>query len=312
MKSYTIFFSFLHFVFVLKGQKSAIELTTSSNKDRSIDILYEGNFRGSYYIKLHFSRLENAVYSDFGHVLNGFRGRVTKLRPLDENRGISFNYSYQFWRGKPIKDYNLNQPYLLPYSLGKNVMVRHITHINQTLGLSVPPNWLSYGFTTENPDSIFACRKGIVVDVVNEYQTDTSAIYKFQSKKNYINVEHDDGTLARYLGFELDKVHVKVGDKVFPGTFLGIVGRYDKTPNMYILHLSFYYLDISKKTMNRGDDGSYGIFYNYLTPLFLTKTGVLPLIENEIYQVVQNDDVIKSEMSKKEKKSYDKSKSLKP
>lgn len=301
-----IIIGFLHFFWVTEAQKATIQLSSITNKDGSIDILYDGNFKGSFFLKLQFSYLQNATYSDFGHVVQSYRGKLTTLKPIYPINGISFRYSYQYWRGRPVKEYNKNQIYLFPYREGKSVMVQYLNHINQILDLPVPANWVSYAFITENPDTIFSCRKGIVVDVINEFQTDTLKLYKYQSQKNYIVVEHEDGTLARYSGFELDKIHVKLGEKVFPGTPIGIIGRYDKTTNYFVLNIAFYYLDTSHKTVEAGSNNSFGIFYNYLTPMFLTNYGIQTLVGNDIYQVVTSDEVVKSEMTKKEIKAYGK------
>jgi hypothetical protein len=306
MDKIIIIINFLHLFLVAKGQKATIQLSSITNKDGSIDILYNGDFRGSYFLKLQFSYLQNAAYSDFGHVVRSYRGKLTTLKPLNQINGISFSYSYQFWRGRPLKEYDKNQTYLLPYSAGKSVMVQYVNHINQILDLPVPPNWVSYAFITKNPDTIFSCRKGIVVDVINEFQTDTFKLYKYQSQKNYIVVEHEDGTLARYTGLEKDKFQVKPGEKVFPGTPIGIIGRYDKTPNHFVLHISFYYLDTSNKTVEAGSNNSFGIFYNYITPMFLTNYGIQTLGDNDMYQVLTSNEVVKSEMSKKEIKSHEK------
>lgn len=301
-----IIIGFLHIFFATNGQKSTIQLSSKTNQDGSIDILYDGNFKGSYFLKLQFSYLQNAVYSDFGHVIDGYRGKLTTLKPLNQLNGISFQYVYHYWRGRPLKNYDRSQIYLLPYRKGKTIMVQHLNHINQIFDLPIPSNWVSYAFITKSPDTIFSCRKGIVVDVINEFQTDTFKLYKYQSQKNYIVVEHDDGTLARYTGFELDKIFVKPGEKVFPGTSMGIIGRYDQTPNHFVLHTYFYYLDTSKKTLEAGSNNSFGIFYNSIAPMFLTDNGPQTLVSNATYHVVSSDEVVKSEMSKKEIKAYGK------
>lgn len=298
-----LFFIFFG-LFQLHGQRTEIELSSSRNSDNSVDIKFTGQFKGHFYLKLIFKELDNASYSYFGHVIYGTNGMVTKLRPIMNIRPVQFRYNYLLWRGKPIRKYDSKQPYLLPYGEGKKVRVQFLNHINDVLGLPVSKSWISYGFNSESPDSVYSCRKGVVVDVLNQYISDTTKYYGYQSKRNYIMVEHEDGTLAMYSGFENDRIHVKPGDEVFPGSYLGIVGRYDKDAKKYLLTFTCYYLDLSEKLNVPGTDGSYGIKYSGISPLFYNDGSLMNLVNNDMYTVTHHSDVITSEMTKKEIKAY--------
>ena len=45
---------------------------------------------------------------------------------------------------------------------------------------------------------IFAVRKGVVIDVVRDYDVDTTKTFTYYNKMNSVKIEHNDGTLALY------------------------------------------------------------------------------------------------------------------
>lgn len=306
MKHYIWLIFFFSLIFRLNGQQPNIELSSTRNKDQTVEINFTGQFYGHWYVKLIFSNLSNSLYSSFGHVIYDSKGTITKLRPIMEDRPINLRYRYMFWRGKPISEYNSKKVYLLPFSEGKKIKIEYLNHINNMIGQEVPESWMSYNFYSDAPDSIFSSRKGVIINVSNENKTDTTSSFYYQRNRNYILVEHEDGTLARYEGFDNKMINIKEGDKVLPGTYHGTLERYDKDPKKYLLFFTCYYLDIYEKSVNPGYNGNYGIKNTFITPLFFIGNSFQTLVNNDIQEVKHNRDVIISEMTKKEIIAYEK------
>lgn len=93
-------------------------------------------------------------------------------------------------------------------------------------------------------DTIYNMRKGIVIDVINEFKTDSLDAYKYTSKMNKIFIEHDDGTIARYVGFNSKSIFIKPGQTVYPQTKLGVLDIFNNS--VYRLYFDIYYLKKNK------------------------------------------------------------------
>jgi len=82
--------------------------------------------------------------------------------------------------------------------------------------------WKAYVVNLQTPDTVYCMRKGIVVDIKRGENSDTSMEKAYTSKTNQILVEHNDGTYSKYIGFDNDKIFVKLGQTVYPQSQLGV------------------------------------------------------------------------------------------
>lgn len=303
MKIIKLFLIFTFSSFLINAQKELVQITHERKNDNSINFLYNCNNHGYYYVKLKFPFLQNSSYFSKGHNIYGHLGTLIKLKPIKIDQPINFQYSYVFWKGKGLKDYKNMQQHLMPYNEGKKVRVNYVNHLNQIIEKKVPDSWIAYGFNSSAPDSIIATRKGMVVEVTNSYKNDTTTNFIYTKSRNEIIVEHEDGTLGKYVGFEFNKINVKAGDAVFPGSFLGVVGREGTDPENYQLIFSLYYLNIGNMTSEGGSDGQFGINYTCVAPKFYNEEKHEHLVPG-IYEVKHDQNIIMSEMSKKEKKQF--------
>lgn len=283
------------------AQEYKIELKTKRNEDRSVDFFYTKQMVGTYHLIVTLSNLDNTFSSGFNRGVKNKTGKLFTMKPSVPNKSIRFNYSYQYARGKLNPKFDEKFNYLFPLSEGGSTEVRTLSNFHTSYrGKKNPKNWNAYQFSCNALDTVYAARKGLVVEIVNLYQSDTTMGYSMRSNVNKIIIEHKDGTLARYSGIKKMGFLVKVGDKVLPRKALGIVGKYDI--NSSELRFMVYYLtklDPNDKTENRQE-------YGYVKPYFYTSEGGRTLIDNEQFITQVSHNLIEIEMTKKEKKKYKK------
>ncbi len=288
------------------GQQKALEITFKHNDDKSIDFYYQKISPGSTLIVLNFSRLENCNSKRvIKKTVKGTSGSLLTLKPEDEKRGINFSYSYSYITGSSKPKINKEFKYLLPFKNGKEVLALDLHYLGKRFGNSAPKNWKSIQFLTNPNDTVYTSRKGVVVEIKNEFNEDNSSEFSYKKEANHILIEHKDGTLAKYGVLKRNSMMIKVGDKVYPNTPIAITGTYDKPENSQ-LRFEVYYLDKSnldsfhlreKQTLANQKH-----YYAYLNPFFNTKSGVTQLNSEEKYTTSINDELIEFEMTKREKK----------
>lgn len=292
--------SFLVFTLPLLSQKSQLELTTRVNKDNSVDILYSKDAWGYYYISLNFTNLQNANNVDNGKAVKGQKGIVLTLNPTNPKQNIQYRYGYSWVRGKPSRKYPMFV-YLLPFPEGRNFLVREtiVQHENK----AETGDFKVLILSSSQADSVLCMRKGLVVSVIDNWDADPDPLYMLNPNKNEILVEHEDGTLARYAGFEKNSIVVKEGDLIYPGNYLGKLVKSGDHAFSHNLFVTLYYLDATKledyfvlKTTKMP--------YTYVEPEFYFPEKAEKLVQGKQYTVHISKDLIFSEMSKKEIKKF--------
>lgn len=301
MKNYLLIF--LSIGFFHAYAQSSIKLTRQVNKDNSVNVNYSSDYEGSVSIYIDFTDYTNTFPPRKKYIINDFSGTLFTLRPLDKDKCINFSYIFTYIRGIPDPKTDKDFIYLIPFKPKTSCTVSSLTNIrDEFFGLESSENWKTIQFISSKPDTVCAVRKGIVVKVENSYSTDISKEYIYKKNINRVMVEHPDGTLASYSGFDGKNIFVKEGDKIFPNQAIGQLAQYDKRGD-YILHLSVFYLT---ENPNKFQEAKNKFSYAYLDPIFLTENGNNRLEENTGYNSIISDEIIKKEMSKKEiKKLFD-------
>lgn len=285
-----------------QAQDRVIEVTAVRNTNNNIEFSYTKSKPGSYTVKINFNNLTNTMAAEqYETVVEASSGRLLTLRPTNKEQGISYGYktSYAFGNSKPKVDSSFQ--YLLPFKKGAIKTINESSNVNEKyFGAEKPESWKSYSTSSKTVDSVFAMRKGIVVDIKNEFQSDTLIKKVYTSKTNSILIEHEDGTYAIYKGFKKDSFKVKLGEVVYPQTMLGILDKFNN--DNYILHFSIYYFDknlmFASSTNNTMKNAKAP--YIYLTPLFFTKEGVIKIVPRSSFTADSNETILTKEMSKKE------------
>lgn len=295
------FFFILFFSSNISGQNKTIEITYKVNSDRSVDFFYSKKEPGSYTISLSFTKLENAFNSHYSNIVKGKSGKLFTLKPINKAKGISFSYKFSFIRGALNPKVDSLFVYRLPFKSDTALKVYEMNFLGTTyFGSELPKNWKAYQFIS-SADTVFAVRKGIVLDVKNKYDFDSISYYT--SKKNTILIEHKDGTVASYEGFAKNKLLVKKGDIVYPQTPLGALTE-SNSKNKNKLAFKLYFLIDASKSRKDESLANQKNRFQFISPLFLTDVGIVTLIPSKTYKVTITDDLISKEFTRKERKRF--------
>lgn len=276
-----------------------VVVTNTRNNDNSVSFSYEKNSPGTYTLYMEFNTLDNASYSPTHHILTSAGGNLFTLKPIDKEKGISYSFNYKYIQGayKP-KGVDSSFVYLLPFSTNKPVQVFEHYNIGEVfLKQARPKGWKSYQLRSDVSDSIFAVRKGVVIKINDEFEYDT--ISSYTSKTNNIIIEHKDGSIVVYKGFKKGKIAVKAGDEVLPHDFLGMIES-PSLKNRKHLSIMFYYLSRTGFEKNSNAEQT------FFTPVFLTTNGTKKLSDKQKINVEISNEVITKEMTRKEKKEFEK------
>lgn len=292
---------------LLRSQISEIEIVYQVNNDNSVDINFEKQLVGTYLVNIEFEQLSNCEnYSSsqysYSGTIRGRNGKVLTLKPKNPNLGIGFSFSYRYHRGKPFPRVKENFVYLLPFNKGTRLKMQNMNYLGKTLGKGAPDTWKAFQFITEKAEPVVAMRKGVVVEVKDQFVADTTKDFYFNDKVNEVLIEHRDGTLARYSCFKSGSIRVKEGQVVNPNTELGLTGWYNSSRKRE-LHVYVYYLNI-RDLEKMEDEKSKINAYAFIDPLFYHKGKGVNLLSGNYYVADCNDELITQEFSRREKKKY--------
>tara|TARA_R110002111_G_C5963786_1_gene369729 strand:+ start:499 stop:1446 length:948 start_codon:yes stop_codon:yes gene_type:complete len=289
----------------LFAQNDIIQVTSKRNDDKSVDISYTKKLPGSYYVKLEFTSMTNCYQRDFEKVVKSNSGKLLKLRPINDKEHINFSYKLNYIKGHPNPKVDQDFVYVLPFKKGESITVIATTNLKETyFDAEKDTNWKSFAVDRAAAETIFSMRKGIVIEVISQYNTDTTNTYKYTSKMNRITVEHEDGTFARYIGFKRDSIFVKLGQTIYPQTKLGVLDIFNNTN--YRLYFDISYLkavdfnSIRERTIVSENQTA------HITPYFYSSSEPVFLENNSDYIVEINEDILFKEFTRREKKKYKK------
>ena len=291
------------------AQNQNITITRTVNDDKSIDLHYDKKNPGTYTLKIELSNVNNCDITSYEKVITGYSGMITKLRPVDKSRGISYSMRYSSLMGEVNPKIDSLFRYALPFKNGKKVKIIEAGNVGEKyFGQEKALNWRSYVVRLENPDTICSMRKGTVVLIKNDYDSNISNDVEYTSMRNYIVVEHADGTYASYKGFKKNGILVKLGETVNPQTALGIVGLFGS--NSYRVDFNVYYLYDNQGNSAKTSLNNYKSNYKFITPVFVTKEGDVTIESKKEYIAIANEIVVTQEFSRSEKKKYSKEHTL--
>jgi hypothetical protein len=234
-------------------------------------------------------------------------GKLFKLKPMNNEQNIGFNYSYLSFNNNINPKVDDNFVYILPYKKETPMFVEELSYLGSTYSnKEEPKGWKSYSFSSDEVQKIFAVRKGVVIDVVRDYDVDTTKTFTYYNKMNSVKIEHNDGTLALYSGFNKDEIYVNVGDIVYPKyNTLGKTEVYDARKKHRINFSLFYYS--TKKGVKLSS-----LFKNnqteviYITPTFYQNGESVNLKKDFFYESDYDDKTLFQNLSKRQIKKYKK------
>lgn len=181
--------------------------------------------------------------------------KITDFKIVNENDGFSYSYDVVSTFGDvTLTKYDSNYQYGLPFEKGNEFQVQQgyfgkYTHQKErSLDIDMPKG-----------TRVVAARKGMIisqVDYNNKHCTDPSCL----KYNNYIDIIHEDGTIANYSHLKYNSCKFKVGDEVNEGDIIAESGETGYTSGPH-LHFVVYLPTLeNKKTIstlfkiNNGND----------------------------------------------------------
>lgn len=222
---------------------------------------------------------------------------------MNISKGISFSYKTKYILGNPNPKIKNNITYVLPFKTGKSIRILEASNVGEKyFGSKKPTDWKSFIVYSNEPDTIYSMRKGIVVKIIDRYKNDEKLNKTYTSDRNYILIEHKDGSYATYKGFDKNQIFVKLGQKIYLHTRLGILEKFNTTNyrlDFNVFHYLKNLLEDKKSTLTNRNHKT-----KYLNPTFFTNKSNKKIVSKESYEVSFNQEVKLQEFSRREKKKY--------
>lgn len=281
--------------------------------DRKVDVVYKlSEATGEYLFKASNPNLcEYTVQVDVVDVV-GMRSSVRlpyvgsvkpgettlfSLKPTKMGEAASFRYLYTATRGRLFQTEPPAYVYALPVAPGKPTLVQETQAMGKVLGVKSDrlTNYTSLVFQVKNGDTVFAARRGLVVNRLDGWATTARDDVR---ESNLVEISHADGTFAQYARLKAGSLFVKLGETVEVGQPLGLAGE---LPNgVHTIHFSVRYLPPVEVQPSKEYK------YIHVRPKFsaLTIEAGDYLTSGRTYEATRPVELITQEMSKREIKRY--------
>jgi hypothetical protein len=282
-----------------------VKMSSEPTED-GYDLYAENISQASYTVVVEFDILQN--YTVVGGepmiatVVPG-RRKIGSVKRIQPEQSGNMSYKYRYYLGCSNTKVDTEVVYLLPVADGNATHFSALSYLNESLGGEKKPDqWNSGMFTMTKGDTVFAMRRGRVVEVEESHASDSTRNFSFHRDVNQVLIEQEDCTLARYSVLAQNQVFVSEGEMVEAGQPLAIVGGSGFS--------SGYHVRIMVSFLNRevltNPEVSQPAYY---TMKFVTREGGEGLLRsNSSYTSVHPSEIIFQEMSKRQIKTYLKNK----
>ena len=278
------------------------------NDDKTVDFSYKNLISNSITVIVNFSFLENTMSSTkVVEKVSKTEGKLFKLKPMNNEQNIRFNYSYLFFNHNINPKVDDDFVYILPYKKEAQMFVEELSYLGSTYSdKEEPKGWKSYSFSSDEVQKIFPVRKGVVIDVVRGFNIDTTKTFTYYNKMNSVKIEHNDGTIALYSGFNKNEIYVDIGDVVYPKfNALGKTELYDKRKKQRINFSLFYYSTKNGIKLSSLSTSSQTEVI-YITPAFYQSGESVKLRKDFFYESDYDDKTLFQNLTKRQIKKYKK------
>jgi len=279
------------FLFSLtESHAQLVEVQANYNNVGDVDFVAYNNSPVPLYLNLDFADLENTVFREplpYIQLLDpGFNTLFTLLREPDA--GVPrFNYQLKIFRSDPMAMVELDFPYLIPLTEGREVEVFEVKSLDGFWGSEEPDSWNATGFVVQSGEPVFASRNGIVVEIVGAQRIGDPQTW-YHTWTNSITVLQPDGTLICYHNVLNNNKKLKLGEKIYAGQQLGIVAS--GTTGLVLL--------IFQHSLNSVD-------LRFVIPQFVTgKEDAGILLPTQKYTVIHPTEIRGLEMTNREKRRH--------
>jgi len=274
---FKIFFCFLTLNLQSQPSSNLIEIT-HNRKGSNYDFFCQNNTNCPYLVKVEFSTLSNLKSSrNTNSEITVYPGnrKIFSLEPIRDNQFANFQYKWTYRKGTLKVKIKPTEKYIIPLKDGKSTKCIELKHLSDVIKSTKekPENWYAMGFSMPKGDTVIVSMGGRVIDMYKEAATNDSNL-SFHQNRNYVEVLHKNGTIAKYELFQKGGIFVQLGDKVVRGQPLGIIGGNNYNTGSH-LRFSVYY------ALKKGG-------YAYL-PIAFYNNGKKQILDyNEFYQVIHS------------------------
>lgn len=286
MKKLFLIATFLFFL--SNSHAQLVEVQANYNGVGDVDFVAYNNTPAPVFLNVDFADLENTTFNEplpYIKLLEpGFNTLFTLQRYHDADVP-RFNYQIKSFKSNPMALADLDFPYLIPFSPGKEVSVFDVKSLDGFWGSKEPDSWNVFGFQATPGETVFASRTGTIVEVVGAQRTGEPQTW-YHTWNNSITVLQPDGTLICYRNVLDNSKKLKANEKIFAGEQLGVVAP----GNTEIIVLIFQH------SLNSTD-------LRFIIPEFViheNETGLL--LSSQKYTVVHPTEIRGMEMSNREKR----------
>jgi hypothetical protein len=283
-------FLFLVIMFVqfIKVNAQLAEVQANYNSSGDVDFVAYNNSPAPLFLNVDFADLENTTFNEplpYIKMLEpGFNTLFTLHRYPDADLP-RFNYQLKTFKSNPMALADLDFPYLIPFSPGKEVSVFDVKNLSGFWGTSLPESWNATGFQVTPGEPVFASRTGIIVEIAGAQRTGEPQTW-YHTWNNSVTVLQPDGTLICYRNVVDNNKKLKVNEKIFAGQQLGVTAP--GSTGIIVL--------IFQHSLNSTD-------LRFIIPEFVINENVTGLLlSSQKYKAVHPVDIRGLEMSNREKR----------
>ncbi len=158
---------------------------------------------------------------------------LARISPFDKDKEYRFNFS-QFWMvGDYIARHTPGKGYRFPWPKGKSFTVGQAAGGPITTHTD-PASEYAVDFTMPVGTPVLSARAGTVVNFEDAF-TVGGMDQALADKANFVDVLHDDGTIATYAHLQAKSVVVQLGQTIAVGDKLGLSGStgYSNGPHLH-------------------------------------------------------------------------------
>jgi len=134
----------------------------------------------------------------------------------------TYRYDWSFVMGAPGTEHRPDQPYRAPYAIGQAFRVTQAFPAIFTHGSRESRH--AVDFALPDQTAVVAARSGQVINVAHEHFRG-GAKQEMADEANFIEILHDDGTIAMYGHLHWDSIRVSPGQRVSRGEYIANSGN---------------------------------------------------------------------------------------
>lgn len=148
--------------------------------------------------------------------------RILLHAPIVDAKKINMEYRWTYVFGRPGAQHQPRQPYRLPFDIGRAYYVSQaypsrITHVT-------PDSIYAVDFALPDQTPIYAAREGRIINIAHEHFRGGAKL-SMMNEANFVEVLHDDDTVAMYAHLHWDSIRVRTGDRVQRGQYIANSGN---------------------------------------------------------------------------------------